>query len=102
MLLVSYAKILYHIFISTICENFKSVFFSCLGQTEISELACLFDLSNWNNQSGFEAHSLDNILTNGHCLKKCKRSCSVKKLLHVTIQFLYDSHLLKGTRKVSL
>ena len=41
-----YAKILHHIFISTIYENFKSVFFSNLEQKEISKLVYLFDLSN--------------------------------------------------------
>ena len=46
MLVVGYAKILHHLFIPTIYENFRSVFFTYLGQTEISKLACLFDLSN--------------------------------------------------------
>ena len=46
MLVLSYAKIFHHFFIPTIYENFKSVFFTYLGQIEISKLSCLFDLSN--------------------------------------------------------
>ena len=49
-LVLSYAKILYHTFILTIYEKLKSVFFfTYLGQTAISKLVCLFDLSNWKN-----------------------------------------------------
>ena len=53
MLVVSYAKLLHHSFISTIYENFKFKlltlkisFFTYLEQTEISKFVCLNDLSN--------------------------------------------------------
>ena len=38
----------------------------------ISFFACLFDLSNWTNQSSLEILSSDNVLINGHDLKNAK------------------------------
>ena len=70
-------------------------------QTKISKLACLFDLSNWKNQSSFDVLSLDNILSNGYCLKNAKVHVHWK-LLHVAIPFLHDCDLQTATQKVSL
>ena len=72
MLVVSYAKVLHHIFIRTIYKNFKSVcffvFFFDLGQTKISKLVWLFHLSNLKHLGSSKVLSLDNILPNGHGL----------------------------------
>ena len=40
MLVVIYAKILYHSIIKTTYENFKSIFFTYLVQTKIWKLGC--------------------------------------------------------------
>ena len=63
MLVVIDAKILHHIFISTIYENFESFFFfTYVGQTKTWKLACQFDLRNSKVKSTFEVLSLGNIL----------------------------------------
>ena len=95
-------QVMIFIWTQTYSEIFKSAlvylwqnffhFFTYLGQTEISKLVCLFDLSNWKNQSTFEVFSLDNVLRNWHCLKNAKDHVQLK-LLPVAIQFLHECHL---------
>ena len=89
ILVVIYAKILHHSLIPTIFEEIQ---FFYLSRTHENLETCLFDLSNWKNQSSFEVLSLD-ILINGHYLKKNKISCLVKTTIYEATQFLYDCHL---------
>ena len=73
-------------------ETLNEFFYLSRTNGDFETFMCLFDLSNWKNQSSFEVLSLVNILMNGHCLKNVKDHVQWK-LLHVAIQFLHDCHL---------
>ena len=96
---VSYAKILHHIFIPKIYENFKSVFF--LSRTNGNFETCV---AVWFEQlkelKQFKVLSVNNILTNGHSLKNVKDD-GRWKLLHVNIQFLYENFSCTRNKETS-
>ena len=89
ILVVIYAKILDISFIPTIYEHF---FYLSRGNESLE-----IGIPVWFEQLKelkqlFEVLLLDNILINGHFLKNAKYHVRWK-LLHVTMEFVHDSHL---------